>query len=126
MTGPDDAVAPHARAEADSRDPSRAANQVRDEPIAPGPADEEMPAAHRTQPDTATDDIGSEPAGTEPERPQAGVPEDTVTDVTPAPGTSEELRPVQGVHTPDVGPGGEQVDTADPASRSRAAGTTEP
>jgi len=59
----------------------------------------------------------------EPHRPQAGVPEGTVTDETPAAGTSEVMMPVQGIHTPDVGSGGQQIDTDDPASRSRAAGT---
>jgi len=38
----------------------------------------------------------------------------------PAPlGTSEGMAPVQGVHVPDVGPGGDDLDTADPAVPGR-------
>ncbi len=60
---------------------------------------------------------------TEQDRPQAGVPDGTVTDETPALGTSEVLSPVQGVHTPDVGPGGEQFDTEEPGAANRTGGT---
>lgn len=41
MTGSENAEAPHAAAEQDGRDPSRAANQIRSEPIPPD-ADEEF------------------------------------------------------------------------------------
>ena len=41
-----------------------------------------------------------------------GVPAGTAPDVPAALGTSESMAPVDGVHTPDVGPGGEQFDTA--------------
>jgi hypothetical protein len=41
-----------------------------------------------------------------------GVPADTAPEVPAALGTSESMAPVDGVHTPDVGPGGEQFDTA--------------
>ncbi|MFI5957232.1 hypothetical protein [Cryptosporangium sp. NPDC051539] len=41
-----------------------------------------------------------------------GVPPGTAPEVAAALGTSESLEPVDGVHTPDVGPGGEQFDTA--------------
>jgi hypothetical protein len=52
--------------------------------------------------------------GTEQERSGAGeVPENTAPDVTAAPGTAEELPPVQGVHMPDDGPGGSDIDTAE-------------
>ncbi len=135
MTGPEEAVAPHAAAEQDPRDPGRAANQIHDEPIPPTPAHGDMPSADSEQPDVAADDDSSPAAaggagadelqlGANPDRPQAGVPDGTATDKTPALGTSEELEPVQGVHTPGIGPGGADMDTADPAERSRAAGTS--
>ncbi|SHM32933.1 hypothetical protein [Cryptosporangium aurantiacum] len=40
-----------------------------------------------------------------------GVPHGTAPEVTTAPGTSETMLPVDGVHTPDVGPGGQEFDT---------------
>lgn len=123
MTGSEDAEAPHAAAEQDSRDPSRAANQIRAEPTPPSEADEEMPAADSDQPDAPVGTRDGTAADRDPDRPQAGVPESTVTDPTPTLGTSEEMEPVQGVHTPDVGPGGDQIDTEDHAHRGRAAGT---
>jgi len=124
MTGSEDATAPHAAAEQDSRDPSRAANQIRDEPIPPSPADDETPAADSNTLDATGASGGVPPAGTDPDRAQAGAPDNTVTDLTPALGTSETMEPIQGVHTPDVGSSGEQIDTDERAHRGRAAGTT--
>ncbi|MFN2497222.1 MAG: hypothetical protein ABR608_15180, partial [Pseudonocardiaceae bacterium] len=119
------AATPHSAAEQDSGDPSRAANQVRSEPIAPRGVDDDVPAADTNQLDTASDE-SSRPAAavSEPDRPQAGAPEETVTDPTPALGTSEAMQPVQGEHTSDIGPGGGDIDTDAKASRSRAAGTS--
>lgn len=93
MTGSEDAVTPHAAAEQDGRDPSRTANQVRDEPIPPSPADDETPAADSSAPDAPGDGTST---GQDPDRPQAGAPDSTVTDPTPALGTSEAMEPVQG------------------------------
>ncbi|PZS30849.1 MAG: hypothetical protein DLM59_10740 [Pseudonocardiales bacterium] len=90
---------------------SWAANQIRSEPIPPTPAHVESPSAGTDQPDTAADD--GRPAEGQ-DRPQAGVPEDGVTDLTPAPGTSEGLPAVEGTYVPDVGPGGADVDTDEP------------
>ncbi|TQS44314.1 hypothetical protein [Cryptosporangium phraense] len=42
-----------------------------------------------------------------------GVPPGTAPEVEAALGTSESLKPVDGVHTPDIGPGGEDIDTAE-------------
>ncbi|MGB9376977.1 MAG: hypothetical protein WCB04_05615 [Mycobacteriales bacterium] len=118
MTESPDADAPHAAAESDTQ--SRAANQVRNEHIPPRGVDDELPSSGRNQPDSVAE--GAAP-GMHSDRPQAGVPDTTVTDTTPAPGTSEAMPPVQGTHTPDVGPGGDDLDTDDPASRGGAAGT---
>jgi len=54
------------------------------------------------------------PVGSDPDLAQkaGGVPAGTAPEVATALGTSESLPPVDGVHTPDVGPGGEQLDTA--------------
>jgi hypothetical protein len=41
----------------------------------------------------------------------SGVPADTAPEVPPMLGTSETMAPVDGVHTPAVGPGGEDFDT---------------
>lgn len=123
MTDPDptaDAApgrTPHSDAEQDPRDPSRAANQPRAEPVPPGPGHVDMPASGSDQPDAAGGP--AEVGDTTATAAQAGVPERTVTDVTPAPGTSEAMAPVEGVHTPDAGPGGEQFDTAAPAVPNR-------
>ena len=38
------------------------------------------------------------------------LPDGTATDVTPAEGTSADAPVVQGIYTPDVGPGGDDVD----------------
>ncbi|MFG1923678.1 hypothetical protein [Cryptosporangium sp. NPDC048952] len=43
---------------------------------------------------------------------EGGVPDDTAPEVAPALGTSESMAPVEGVHTPDVGAGGREFDTA--------------
>lgn len=86
---------------------SRAANQVRDEPIAPTPAHDGTPGTATDQPDTSAE--GTHEGARE--QAQAGVPERGVTDVTAAPGTSEALPPVEGVHVPDTGPGGADFDT---------------
>ncbi len=120
MTDP----APHAAAEADDRDPSRAANQPRAEPVLPTPAHDRTPSTGTGRPDAATDST-SAPVKTAPidassSDNQAGVPrERAVTDVAAAPGTSEGLKPVEGIHTPDVGPGGEQFDTDQPGIPGR-------
>jgi hypothetical protein len=72
-----------------------------------------MPEEARTgyaDPPTPEDyPVGSDPELTEK---AGGVPAGTAPGVAPAPGTSEAMRPVDGIHTPDVGPGGEQFDTA--------------
>jgi len=47
--------------------------------------------------------VGEELAG--------NVPPDTATEAVAAFGTSEAMAPVQGVHTPDVGPDAENFDT---------------
>ncbi|GAA3391107.1 hypothetical protein [Cryptosporangium minutisporangium] len=54
------------------------------------------------------------PVGSDPDLAEkaGGVPAGTAPEVTTAPGTSESMRPVEGVHTPDVGPGGRDIDTA--------------
>lgn len=97
MNDSEDAQAPHAAAEADTRDPSRAANQPQAEPVPPRGNEDAVPTADTNQPDSA----GAASATTQQaDRPQAGVPESTVTDTTPALGTSEAMPPVQGQHTP--------------------------
>ena len=125
MTSPDEtfdeAVAPHSAAERDTRDPSRATNQPRAEPVPPTPAHDDMPSAASGDPDTATDVTTPRQAAAD--RPQAGVPERAVTDVTPAPGTSEATPAAEAVHTPDVGPGGAQFDTDEPAVPNRNTGS---
>ncbi|GAA0279377.1 hypothetical protein [Cryptosporangium japonicum] len=50
---------------------------------------------------------------------EGGVPAGTAPEVEPALGTSESMAPVDGVHTPDVGPGGEQFDTDSPPLTQR-------
>ncbi|MDQ6876054.1 MAG: hypothetical protein M3042_13465 [Actinomycetota bacterium] len=124
MTDPDTRAAgsppagsAHSDAEQDPRGPSRAANQPRTEPVPPGPAHTDMPASGTDQPDAAG--VPAQSPDSSATDPQAGVPERSVTDVTPAPGTSEEMAPIEGVHTPEVGPGGEQFDTAEPAVPNR-------
>jgi hypothetical protein len=87
---------------------SRAANQIRSEPIPPTPAHDDTPTAGSDQPDTAANDVV--PAQGQ-DRPQAGVPEAGVTDLTPAPGTSEGFPAVEGAHVPDVGRDGAEIDT---------------
>ncbi|MGI8613751.1 MAG: hypothetical protein ACR2KL_07420 [Nocardioidaceae bacterium] len=133
--------APHAAAEADSRDPSRAANQAREEPVLTTPAHDKTPSTQIGQPDSSADteladteladteladteiaSVGAS-AETRSEPDQAGVPGRTVTDVTAAPGTSEGMAPVQGVHTPDAGPGGAQFDTDQPPVPGRTTGS---
>ena len=47
-----------------------------------------------------------------PEEAAFGVPPGTAPDVPPALGTSETMAPAIGVHTPDVGDGGRDLDTA--------------
>jgi hypothetical protein len=120
--------APHAAAEVDSRDPSRAANQAEPEPVLPTPAHDTMPSTQMTQPDapggrnlssSKIAEVGAS-AETRAGRDQADVNERGVTDPKAAPGTSESMLPVQGVHTPDVGPGGAQFDTDEPAAPRRA------
>lgn len=69
----------------------------------------DTPAGATDEPDDPTAGAGEHAAT---DRPQVGAPERAVPDAPPATGTSEAAEPVQGVHTPDVGPGGEQVDTA--------------
>jgi len=49
----------------------------------------------------------------------ADLPDGTATDVTPPEGTSVDAPVVQGVHTPDVGHGGEDIDEAEPALPNR-------
>lgn len=84
----------------------------------------------------AADTDKSEAAGTETDSPEAGgtetgnpnqerspndsdpsgavgIPGDTGPNPPSMPGTSEAARPVQGVYRPDVGPGGEDIDTGD-------------
>ncbi|WP_035857113.1 hypothetical protein [Cryptosporangium arvum] len=43
---------------------------------------------------------------------EGGVPPGTAPEVEPALGTSESMAPVDGVHTPDVGAGGQEFDTS--------------
>jgi len=88
---------------------SRAANQIRSEPIPPTPAHDDTPSTGSHQPETVARGGRTE----EPDRAQAGVPAAGVTDLTPAPGTSEGAPAVEGVYVPDVGPGADDVDTAE-------------
>lgn len=95
-------------------DPSgaRSANQPHaDDPdtVPPSQPDADTPAGSTDEPDDPTAGAGGHAAT---DRPQVGAPEGTLPDAPAAEGTSEAAEPVQGVHTPDVGPGGEQVDTA--------------
>jgi hypothetical protein len=62
------------------------------------------------------------PVGSDPDLAEkaGGVPRGTAPEVTTAPGTSESMRPVDGVHTPDVGPGGRDIDTASPPLTQRS------
>lgn len=65
-----------------------------------------------TMPDEARTGYPDAPAPEDyPPRGEPGLPAGTAPDVAPALGTSESMRPVDGVHTPDIGPGGEQFDT---------------
>jgi hypothetical protein len=120
MTDHDDAPgadvhAPHADAEVDPRQATRAANQRRSEPVAPQPSRDDPASTSTRRPDAAAD-AENDAGGLEV---QARVPERAVTDVITAPGTSETSPPVQGVHTPDVGPGGAEFDTGEPALKNR-------
>ena len=53
------------------------------------------------------------PVGSDPDLAEkaGGVPAGTAPEVTTAPGTSESMLPVDGVHTPDVGPGARDFDS---------------
>lgn len=120
MTDSDDVRAPHAAAQMSPDEPSRAANQLRAESMPATPADEDTPATSTDQPDAAADDglaVGPAPSQ------QAGVADDTTTSLTPATGTSESMAPVEGIHRPDVGPGGEQLDTAERPAPNRTTGS---
>jgi hypothetical protein len=86
------------------------------EDVPPSPAHGDSPAATTDDADRQTQ-IGTPLPGRVEE--QVGAPERAVPDVPPAHGTSEELPAVAGVHTPDVGPGGEQFDTAEHPSPGR-------
>ncbi len=124
--------APHAAAESDPRDPSRAANQTRSEPVLTSPAHDLTPSTKPGQADAAggselrhseiagvADSAQSRPGGD-----QGDVGDErAVTDIAAAPGTSESMVPVQGVHTPDAGPGGAQFDTDQPGVPGRTTGS---
>ncbi len=86
---------------------SWAANQLRVEPIQPTPAHDHTPTTGTDQANAAAEAPGAEPAT----QPQAGVPDGAVTDVTPAPGTSEAMRAVDGAYLTEAGPGGADFDT---------------
>ena len=102
---------PHAPTEADApTETSHSANQYVTAPAPPSPAHGESESSETDEDTSATH--GGAPGGMDEEQDQVGAPQRTVPDVPPAQGTSEAMRPVQGVHTPDVGPGGDDVDTA--------------
>lgn len=110
---------------------SRAANQIRSEPMPPSPAHSDTPTAPTGQPDTAAQlsanakgAMGDAGQAAGPDTSQAGVPERAVTDVTPAPGTSETARPVEGVYVPDAGPGGDDMDTGERPQPGRPTGSS--
>lgn len=100
---PDPALVPPSPAHADS--PGAATGEP-DHPAAGA----DHPAAGADRPAAGAGTPGS-PAGGEPE--QVGGPQRSLPDVPSAPGTSAAAAPVEGVHTPAVGPGGRDVDTAD-------------
>lgn len=60
------------------------------------------------------------------ERLAGGIPPGTGPEVVAPLGTSEEASPADGVHTPDVGPGGEDLDTASPPLASRPGSASQP
>ncbi|MDQ1653314.1 MAG: hypothetical protein QOI35_2514 [Cryptosporangiaceae bacterium] len=89
----------------------------------PDAAPATMPAEARTGPNAATDVEHADPVRADGELLAGGVPPGTAPRVPAAPGTAEEAAPARDVHTPDDGPGGRDIDTAEPplASRPRAA-----
>lgn len=94
---------------------SRSANQPHaDDPeqVPASQPDADGTSGSTDEPDDPTAG-NSAPAGDlgETDRPPVGAPEGTVPEAPAMPGTSESAEPVQGTHTPDVGPGGEQIDT---------------
>lgn len=80
----------------------------------------DTPAGSTRDPDDPTAGAGTHAVT---DRPQAGVPERAVPEAPAADGTSEAVEPVQGVHTPDVGPGGEQFDTGSTPLPGRTQGS---
>jgi len=112
---------------ASSGSPAGGASRSANQPHAPDPALVPPSPAHAGSPGAATGEPDhpaagpdhpaagpgkpGSPAGGEPE--QVGAPQRSLPDVPSAPGTSAAAAPVEGVHTPAVGPGGRDVDTAD-------------
>jgi hypothetical protein len=82
-----------------------------------------MPPEVRTGANAATDVEHADPIRADAEALAGGVPSGTAPSVPAAPGTAEAASPARGVHSPDDGPGGRDIDTAEPplASRPRAA-----
>lgn len=60
------------------------------------------------------------------ERKAGGIPPGTGPEVAAPLGTSEDEAPADGVHAPDVGPGGEDLDTATPPLASRPLSSRQP
>lgn len=106
MTTAEDSASPEERPVVG--DPSRAVN---------GPPT--MPAAAREGWDAPPppSDMPEGPAADDPGA--AGIPPGTGPDVPTAEGTSERFGPARGVHTPDDGPGGTDVDTSARPLRGR-------
>ena len=90
---------------------SRSANQTHaddTDEVPPGQPDADGTSGSTDEPDDPTAGAGGV---AETDRPQVGAPEGTLPEAPAMPGTTEAATPVQGTHTPDVGPGGEQLDT---------------
>jgi hypothetical protein len=110
---------------------SETENAAREQAEAPQPAGvplpddapPTMPAEVRTGPNAATDVEHADPVRADGELLAGGVPPGTAPRVPAAPGTAEAAAPARDVHTPDDGPDGRDIDTAEPplASRPRAA-----
>jgi hypothetical protein len=60
------------------------------------------------------------------ERAAGGIPPGTGPDVAAPYGTSEDKPADEGIHTPDVGPGGDDLDTASPPLAGRSEGARLP
>jgi len=114
--------------------PPPATNQGKVEPIPQSPHDGGEPGdsgtpggvegTDATDPQRASDGASGLSGPQSPVPAPGMVPGGTAPAVQASFGTSETMQPVQGVHTPEVGPGGEDIDTAAHVTPGRVATTS--